>query len=55
MVGQLDSSMPDYCYILARFDQSIQPEYTDNNGIDTWTFTYQNGMRSFYHLQPKQK
>ena len=46
MVGQLATDDPDYCYILGRFNQSIQPQYTDNNGVDEWTFTYPNGMSS---------
>ena len=36
-------SDPDYCYILGRFDPSIQPQYFNDNNTDTWTFIYDNG------------
>ena len=36
------------CYILARWDSSIQPTYDSSNG-GIWTFRYQNGK--YIHMR----
>ena len=44
MVSAIDVRDPDFCYIIARWDDSIQPQYnTSIINTDQWTFTYQNG------------
>ena len=33
----------DFCYILGRWNATIQPQYSSNNGGE-WKFIYDNGM-----------
>eukprot|EP01084_Bolivina_argentea_P258558 435948_1 len=42
MVRQVPVDDPRYCFILGRWDYSINPEFENING-GTWTFVYDNG------------